>query len=161
MSRGQVSLRQSTVRSGQAGFSLVELLVLVAIVGILITISVPFFLRYYQAAAVKAAAEEVATFLNLGRQIAIKENRSVCAAIDNNAMHYHLSTCSGTVWVGPGTDAAGNIRIPAGFSLTTTAQPIFSYLGAAAPAATFTVRHTLSGQQLTVRVTTSGRITIP
>ena len=161
MSRGQARPRQSTVASGQAGFSLAELLVIVAIIGILITISVPFFLSYYQAAAVKAAAEEVATFLNQGRQIAIKENKTVCASIDNNAMHYHLTNCSGTVWVGPGTDAAGNIRIPAGFTLTTTAEPIFSYLGAAAPAATFTVTHTPSGRNITVRVTTSGRITIP
>jgi Tfp pilus assembly protein FimT len=148
-------------RRGQAGFSLAELLVLVAIIGILMTLSVPFFLNYYRAAAVKAAAEEVVTFLNQGRQIAIKENTSVCAAIDNNAMHFHLINCSGTVWVGPGTDAAGNIRIPPGFTLTTTAQPIFNYLGAAAPAATFTIRHTQSGRQMTVTVNTAGRVSIP
>ena len=157
----ETSRRHSTVRARHAGFSLVELLVLVGILGILTTISVPFFIRYYQAAAVKAAAEEVATFLNQGRQIAIKENQSVCASIDNNAMHYHMTNCGGTVWLGPGTDAAGNIRIPAGFTLTTTAEPIFSYLGAAAPAATFTVRHTPSGRQITVTVTASGRVTIP
>ena len=156
-----MNLEKPTIQRGQAGFSLAELLVLVAIIGILSTMSVPFFISYYRSAAVKAAAEEVATFLHQGRQIAIKENTSVCASIDGNAMHYHLINCAGTMWVGAGTDAAGNKRIPAGFTLTTTAEPIFSYLGAAAPAGTFTVTHTPSGRTITVTVTAAGLVTIP
>jgi Tfp pilus assembly protein FimT len=143
-----------------AGLSAAELIVVCAIIGILAAASAPFFLSYYQNAQLKAGAEEVVAFLNQARQIAIKENQSVCASIDSNRMRYHLGTCSGTVWVGPGTDAAGNIRIPEGLTLTTSAEPIFNYLGAAAPAATFTVTNPRNGRSLSVAVSASGRVTI-
>src|SRR5688572_25646381 len=63
----------------QMGFSTTELIVVCGILGLLAAVSVPFFVTYYQSAALKAATEEVAALLNQGRQVAIKENQSVCA----------------------------------------------------------------------------------
>lgn len=147
-------------KKAQAGFSLAELLVVVAIIGILALVSTPFFLRYYQSARLKAGAEEVAAFLNQGRQLAIKENTNVCVHISSTQMHYHLVNCSGTTWIGPGTDASGNINVPAGVTLTNTADPVFSYLGAATPAATYTITNPQTGGTLTVTVAASGRVSI-
>ncbi len=147
-------------RLGSRGFSATELIVVCGILGLLAAISVPFFLRYYQSAALKAATEEVAAFLNQGRQIAIKENQPVCVVSTSTSLQLHLTTCAGTAWVGPGTDSSGNIRIPTGFTMASSASPIFSYLGAASPAATYTLTNTRDGRTLRVTVSASGRVTI-
>jgi prepilin-type N-terminal cleavage/methylation domain-containing protein len=144
----------------QSGFSLIEVVLVVAILGILAVLATPMFLSYYQAAQLRLAAQEVATFLNQGRQIGIKENVGVCARINATAMRYHIGNCGGAVWVGAGTDAAGNISVPQGITLTTTADPVFSYLGAASPAATYTVTNTQTAATLRVFVSGSGRVSI-
>lgn len=137
-----------------------ELLVVCVIIGILATASVPFFLRYYQTAALKAATEVLAAFLNQGRQVAIKENQPVCVLTAAGSIQLHVNGCGGTAWVGPGTDSAGNLKIPEEFTLTTSANPVFSYLGAASPAATYTVTQTNTGKTLSVTVSASGRVTV-
>lgn len=156
-----MTARQSWRAEGQRGFQLVELLLIVAIIGILITISVPFLVTYLQAATLKSQAESVATWLNQGRQLAIRNNQSVCADIDGAGMHYHLVNCAGTVWVGAGTNTTGYIPFPAGITMSVAAPATFSYLGAATPAATYTITQTSSGRTITVTVATTGRITIP
>jgi len=147
-------------QTAQAGFSLAELLVVIAVIGILAGMTVPFFISYYQSAALKAAAEELVTFLNQGRQIAIKENQSVCVQTTSGAIQMRVSGCSGTLWVGPGTDASGNWKVPQGFTLGSTATAVFSYLGAASPAATYTVTNSANGKTLSVTLSASGRVTI-
>ena len=147
-------------RLGNRGFSATELIVVCGILGLLAAVSVPFFLRYYQSAALKAATEEVAAFLNQGRQVAIKENQSVCVLTTSTSLQLRVNGCAGTAWVGPGTDSSGNIRIPTGFTMASSANPIFSYLGAASPAAAYTLTNTRDGRTLRVTVAASGRVTI-
>ena len=146
-------------RSGQGGFQLVELIIIVAIIGLLVAISVPFLVSYLQAAKLKGNAEIVATWLNQGRQLAIRNNQNVCADIDGAGLHYHLTNCAGTVWVGNRTNASGYVPFPAGVTMSVTSPAIFNYLGAASPAATYTITH--AGRTITVSVATTGRITIP
>jgi Tfp pilus assembly protein FimT len=162
MSRDVSSAPSRTAAKGRghAGISLAELLVVLAVLGLLTAMSIPFFLGYLNNATLKTGAEEVATFLNQGRALAIKENTSICVHIATTQMHYHLSNCSGTTWIGPGTDASGNIKVPAGVTLSTTADPVFNYLGAAAPAATYTITNPSDGRTLHVTVAASGRVTI-
>jgi type II secretion system protein H len=144
----------------QAGFSLPEILVVLVIIGIMALISVPFFLTYYQSARLKAAAEEMAAFLNQGRQLAIRENQNVCVQVGATQLQYRLGGCAGAAWVGAGTDGAGNITIPGGITFAATANPVFSYLGAAAPAASYTLTNPETGRTLTVAVAASGRVSI-
>jgi prepilin-type N-terminal cleavage/methylation domain-containing protein len=145
----------------RTGYSLTELAVVLGILGSLTALATPSFLTYYQASRLRVGAEEVAAFINQGRQLGIRQNVGVCVHITSAALQYRLgSSCSGTAWVGPGTDSSGNIRIPQDLSLTTTADPIFNYLGAAAPAATITVRNTKTKQALSVVVSVSGRVRI-
>ena len=140
---------------------MLELALVMGIVGILAGAATPSFISYYQASRLRAAAEEVAAFVNQGRQLGIRENAGVCVHITSTALQYVLgSSCAGALWLGPGTDDAGNIKVPEGVTLTTTADPIFTYLGAAAPAATITVANSQTGSTLRVSVAPSGRVSI-
>lgn len=144
----------------QTGYSFAEVLVVAAVIAVLMAASAPFFTTYYQAARLRAAAGNIAAFLNQGRQLAIRQNDSVCVRIETAAMRLHLDSCSGATVVGPGTDAAGNVAAPQGIVLAASANPVFSYLGSAAPAASIAVTNTETGSSLTVTVSASGRITI-
>ena len=138
-----------------------EMALVMGIVGVLAFVATPFFLTYYQASRLRVAAEEVAAFVNQGRQLGIRQNAGVCVHITSTALQYRLgSSCAGAAWVGPGTDASGNVALPEGVTLTTTADPIFSYLGAANPGATVTVTNSQDGHVLRVTVAASGRVSI-
>src|SRR5262245_2962629 len=137
-----MTLRTLFTERRAPGFSATELMMVCDILGILGAISLPFFLTHYQSARPTAAPEEVAAYVNQARQLAIKENQSVCVQRTTSSLRFRVSGCAGTTWVGPGTDTSGNLNLPTGFTVTSTADPVFSYLGAASPAATFTVTNT-------------------
>lgn len=143
---------------GHGGFSLAELTVLLAVIGSLCVLSLPSFLSYYQTAQVRAAASDVAAQINLGRQMAIQRNQSVCVSIGTTAPQYRQGTCAGSVLLGATTDGSGNAATHTGVTLTTTANPIFNNLGAASPAATITVSQ--GSRTLSVVVSASGRVTV-
>jgi Tfp pilus assembly protein FimT len=144
----------------QAGFSLAELTVLLAVIGALFSLSLPVFVTYYQSAQVRGAAADVAAYVNQGRSLAIQMNCSVTVQVNPDAVRYiQGGNCqSPGLWKGAGTDNAGRIPIPDGITLASTADPIFTNLGAAAPAATLTVTH--GSSSLSVLVSASGRVTI-
>jgi Tfp pilus assembly protein FimT len=148
------------MRRRHAGYSVIEILLVVGIIGILTVTATPTFLGYYQGAQLRVAAEEVAAFLNQGRQLAITQNGSICVHSSSRALHYRQGTCAGTTWTGPGTDVSGNIAVPAGITLSATADPIFNYLGGSTTGATYTITHTQSSTPIRVAVALSGRVSI-
>jgi Tfp pilus assembly protein FimT len=145
-------------RQDSRGFSLAELSVLMAVIGTLFVLSLPTFLSYYQSAQIRAAASDVASQLNLGRQMAIQRNQSICVSIGSAAPQYYLGGCGGTLLFGVTTDTYGNAASHNGITLSTTANPVFNNLGAATPAATITV--TQGPRTLRVIVSSSGRVTV-
>lgn len=150
-----------SAQPAEKGFTLAELVILIAVIGILSVMAVPAFLRYYQAATLKSGAQQFVTLINQARELAIKENGNVCVKLSSpTQMTYALNTCTGTAWLGAGTDAAGNINLPTGITATTAANPIFNYVGSALPAATFTLTNTQTSATLTVAVAASGRVTV-
>src|SRR5258705_3894123 len=76
------------------GFTLAELMVVLAITGILATFVAPTLLSYARTAALQAAARELATSINLARQIAISRNTTVCVEVAAPA-HLRLKTGGG------------------------------------------------------------------
>ena len=66
------------------GFTAAELLVVIAVIGVLFTMSIPFFLSAYQAAAARADVQQVMSLFNQARELAIKQTDSVCVSLPNN-----------------------------------------------------------------------------
>src|SRR6267142_4870413 len=62
----------------EAGFSVTELAVIIAVIGVLFIMTVPFFLNYYQAAATRADVQQVITLFSQARGLAIRQNDIVC-----------------------------------------------------------------------------------
>lgn len=143
------------------GFTVIELLVAMAIIGAVGATTVPWMITYWRAATTKAAAQELASGLNSARQLALAKARSVCVEIVGGAYRFRVGGCaSAEIWTGPGTDPNGFVRLANNATLTTNANPVFTYLGAAVPAATMTVTNPQGGGTLRVVISGSGRVEI-
>jgi len=148
-------------RRYQSGYALVELIAILVVIGILAVMAVPAYLSYRQAALLKSGAQQVVTMINQARELAIKQNDNVCVKLPSSTqMVYALGSCTGGAWIGAGTDTAGNITLPTGTTMTASANPVFSYVGSALPAANYTITNAQTGATLTVAVAASGRVTI-
>ena len=123
-------------------------------------LAAPSFMSYYRSARVRSAADVVKTYLNEGRQLAIRGNVSVCVKSTSTTIQFLQTNCTGTVITVAGvTSSSSNVRLPENITLS-TASAIFTNLGAAS-GAIYTVTDTLSGRQMTVTVAVSGRVTTP
>lgn len=147
------------------GFTLVELLVVIALLVIIAAIGAPFYVSYQQAQETNGAARELITALNQARQLAI--TRSVSFSLESQANPQNrLRLCSGTttpcpggsVWIGPGTDAAGWTVLDNGSRITQNPRITFSSLGAATATGTLRVQNSSATGCLDVVVSPSGRI---
>ena len=146
----------------QAGFSLAELVVLMALVGLLSAMTVPTFVRAYQAAAARADVQEVITLFNLARELAVRQNDQVCVTLPaSTQMVLRVSGCAGTIWVGAGTDDNGVINLPPGFTISPLNSVTFTYLGAATAAITYTMTNTTTSGTSTISIALTGRVTSP
>ena len=70
------------VTSSRAGYTLLELLVVLIIVGLILAIAQPLFLPTNSSTNIKAKAGELAMMLRLVRSEAISQNRPQAAALD-------------------------------------------------------------------------------
>jgi prepilin-type N-terminal cleavage/methylation domain-containing protein len=149
----------NVLRLDRRGVSLAELIMVMAIIGLVAAASTPWLITYWRSATLKAAAEELAAGLNRGRQLAISQNQSVCIEVVGTRYRYRLNGCGGTIWTGPGTDANGLYGLANNVTLAANANPVFDYLGAAT-GATLTVTNPPDATILKVVVSVSGRVRI-
>jgi len=149
-------------RIGSAGFSLVELLVLVGVIAVITSVSAPAFVAYWRSATLLGGARELTTIINRGRQVAISQNTTVCVKQGGSTQVQFLTGgCAGTVWTGPGTDANGWFTLQNNVQVSSaTANVVFNYMGAATTAGIYTVRNPINSGTMTVTVALSGRVTI-
>jgi prepilin-type N-terminal cleavage/methylation domain-containing protein len=115
-----------------AGFTMAELLVVVAVIGVTVGVAIPSLWTYYRSAALRSGGEQTVAILNSARQMAIRLNSTFCVTYDATGLQYHKDTCaSGGYAVSGTTDAAGYMYLPSGLSLSGTNNFCFGYLGAA------------------------------
>lgn len=87
----------------QSGYSLVEMLVVLAIVGIMTLITVPNFVSFYRSAKLKSSMRQVTADLRGARQHAVASNHMtrlrVNLAVNPGTYTIADSTDGGTTWV--------------------------------------------------------------
>jgi type IV fimbrial biogenesis protein FimT len=161
-----VSQRIRRILTGARGYTLTELIVVVAIAAVTMGVAIPPLWTYYRSAALRGAAEQAVTMLNGARQLAIRLNTTVCVTVDATGMQYHVGTCAAAAWTGAGTDSAGYMRLDSGLTLSNANNLCFSYLGAgtATPGpctanGTLTITRTQGGT-INVVMATTGRVKI-
>src|SRR5438874_12720283 len=97
----------TNVTKNEAGFSLTELIVVVAMIGILAVLAGPQFMSYWRTSATASAASELATVVNRARQLAIAGNQPFCAEVSASSVRYGQTvnaTCpTGNTWTGTAT----------------------------------------------------------
>jgi type II secretion system protein H len=144
------------------GFTLVELMVVLAITATVSIVAAPTLLGYWDSWSLQAGARELATAINLGRQLAIATRTSICVDLSDAHLRFRVGGCAGDVWTGAVTDAAGRIRIsdPTTLDISSSGRLVFTTLGAATPGATYTVRHARTHASRAVVVAGSGRISV-
>lgn len=74
----------SNMRSAE-GFTLVELMVAIAVLAILVTLAIPSFNDFRQRAVVRGAADQVVSFWGNARFAALRENRPVRVTFNSGA----------------------------------------------------------------------------
>jgi prepilin-type N-terminal cleavage/methylation domain-containing protein len=154
------------------GFTLVELLVAIVIVGVLTGLALPNLTKWTQGTKVKKVARQIVTDMQFAKMRAISESVQYRVYFDTtNKQHYiqkgNLSSGS-TGWTTVGTvrnltDAANpyyakGVTFTDTFTTSCTDCVIFSPTGEATPSGSVTC--SASGNTRVVNVTSSGRIRV-
>src|SRR5437773_10872294 len=123
----------------EPGYTMPELLVVGAILGITALIAVPLVLSYMPGATVRYAARELQSGLNRAKLMAVTTRQVVC--VQPTASGYRFfknTTCTGTPWSGAGTDANGVFSLANNITVALAAgsHPIFNQFRVAVPPGT-------------------------
>lgn len=145
---------------------MLDLLMVIAVIGIITITATPLFLSFVQAQQTRGAANQLATLLNQARQLAITRNQNICVEPSLTQVRFcpggcALGICNGAPFTGPGTDANGWMRLENQAVITgVPVNPVtFNSLGTAG-GGTITVRNAQGSSTLDVVVAPSGRIRI-
>lgn len=93
------------------GFSLVELMIAVVLLGILAAIAMPSFSTFIRSAQIRTAAENLQAGLNLARAEALRRNARVSFWMVSNLTSSCTRGAAGTSWVVSLADPAGRCQI--------------------------------------------------
>jgi prepilin-type N-terminal cleavage/methylation domain-containing protein len=83
-------------KENQAGFTLIEVMVALAIVTVAVTLAFPNFTRWHVQTQLRQATSEIATQLTLARMAAMNRNRSVDVTVQTSGGAVHLSAVAST-----------------------------------------------------------------
>ncbi len=153
---------QSVRRLDQRGWTLAELLVVIAVIGILAAMTIPLMMTYVRSSTVRAGAQELRTGLNRAKQLAITLRQNVCVQPAGTGYQFR-NTCPGGALLPTanitGADSTGTFRLQNNVTVTSGAPATFTPLGSATLAGTYTVTGPPPPPNtLNVTVSVAGRI---
>jgi Tfp pilus assembly protein FimT len=166
MTKNTAILRRGS-RPASAGFTVVELVVLAAMISILCAIGFPLYLSYSRAQETDSAARVIVVSLNQARQLAVMRGTSFSVETQTNPNN-RMRFCSGIVVPCPGgqvytgaeTDGSGWRTLENASRITLGPTITFSSLGAATTAGVLRVQNSSASGSLDVCVSPSGRIKV-
>ena len=149
-----------------AGFTIIEVAVVTALLGVVTAIGFPLYLSFQRAQETDGAARTIVTLLNQARQLAITRGTSFGVEAQTNPVNL-IRFCSGptvpcptTFWTGAGTDGSGWRPLGNAARIVLGPAIVFSSLGAATASGTLRVQNSSATGCLDVVVSPSGRIRI-
>lgn len=105
--RSEMKMKRWSAQPAESGYSLIEALVVIAIVGAISIVTVPNFMQMYQSSKVKAAVRQFASDLRGARQLAVTNNTRTMVSMGTTAAEKHR------YWIYEEVGGAWQLRIPA------------------------------------------------
>jgi prepilin-type N-terminal cleavage/methylation domain-containing protein len=142
-----------------SGFSLVELLIVLAIVGVIISIAIPNLMAARQGYQIHTAGQIVNSRLAQARMESLRRNRQIDVVLDAAARSVRIVV----VQAGADVTVDGPEYMPSGVIFDAAGTPnlrlTFDSLGRPLnPPQTVTLRHTGSGQRRIITIQPTGRL---
>jgi Tfp pilus assembly protein FimT len=161
-------MKQQSRDQDSPGFSLIEIVVIMAVIGAIALLSIPTFVTFMQAQRTQGAARQLVALLNQARQLAITRNTFFSVEVQSTPQGAQVRFCwdsvtpcpTANVWTGPGTGAGGWMTFPNQDRIPVAPPITFSSLGAATSAGTLRVQNAEGTSCLDVVVSPAGRIRI-
>jgi type IV fimbrial biogenesis protein FimT len=146
-------LEQLIMQRAQAGFTMIELMTVIVVIGILAVLAIPAFGEQLARRRIEGVATDLTTDLQFARSQAVSSRGDV-----------RFRTTSTTTYVidnAAGTVTYKSVTLPAGITVTNGLTVTYDALrGAAAAARTFALASTQTSATMQVDVNTMGRATI-
>ena len=143
-------------RRQENAFGLIELIVVMAIVGMLVAIAAPSMGRWLAIMRINATARAIASRLQLSRMLAISQNSRFRLSFNTDDRTYQIQQRIGGTW----EDVKERTSLPPGITLVSASgNPEFESLGTVPESATIVVRNAL-GSTRTIHVSAVGRVKI-
>jgi type IV fimbrial biogenesis protein FimT len=100
------------------GFSLLELMVVIAILSIMTVITIPGWLSWRDSAKVKGAANSLKADFERAKLRAVRENGNVCVLFTGDTTYQVFTDPDEDSTLGAGEDVIANRTLPAGVTIT-------------------------------------------
>lgn len=147
---------RTTVARGDRGFTMVEVMVTIAMSGVLLGLVVSGWSRWSTAHAHSGAATQVQGALRAAQQRAVTDGQAVCVRFDAGADSYTVERGGCTTPSSPANRLLGPVPLDSRVDLR---SPAFTHAGATLPGVTFSARGTATpGSVEIVRDDGDGRV---
>lgn len=153
-------------RNPSRGFTLVEMLIVIAILGIVLGIAAPNLSRYRHNVNLREAARDISAEMNLCRQRAITENSRYRISFDFHGRTYTVSRLpdGAAAWQDLSTGSLGGGNALISFSSTTFSEspPASTFLprGTAVAGGALVIEHSKSPRRATITLNITGRVRV-